>query len=395
MYYRRTIQSTIEKNIDRKEAVILTGMRRTGKTTLLQNVYQNIPSENKVWFDFENPLDVRIFEDIDYNDIYTRIIQQGNLSDKDRIYVFIDEVQNYPEISAIAKYLIDHYGVKFFLTGSASYYLKNLFPESLAGRKRILELYPLTFEEFLSFKGECVEQYKEIKKRKNKTILEYEKYDAYYDEFITWGGFPAVVLEEGNQEKKEILNDIFTSYFQKEILGLAEYRKNKKIRELILLLAARVGSKLDIVKISQEIGVTRSTIYSYIAFLEATYFIYLISPFSRSVDREISRAQKVYFCDNGILSILANLNQGQLFENVIYNQLKQNRKVQYYQKRNGAEIDFIIDEKYGYEVKNTASLVDVQRLVRRSGSLDLASTQVISKNYVEKMKGVIFGEFLK
>lgn len=138
-------------------------MRRVGKTTILRELYNAVP-DNKIWFDFENPLDIKYFEDIDYNDVYQNIIQKGNLKTQKRVYVFIDEVQLYPEISKVVKYLIDHYKVKFVLTGSASYYLKNLFPESLAGRKIIFEMYPLDFEEFLVFKKENGERYQKIKK---------------------------------------------------------------------------------------------------------------------------------------------------------------------------------------------------------------------------------------
>ena len=204
MYYPRKLEAQLKKNLHSKQAIIVTGMRRVGKTTILRELYETI-SNNKIWFDFENPLDVKYFEDIDYNDIYQNIIQKGNLNALKRVYVFIDEVQNYPEISKIVKYLIDHYGVKFVLTGSASYYLKNLFPESLAGRKIIFEMYPLDFEEFLIFKKENRERYQKIKNKKNITELDYELYDKYYQEFVEWGGFPEVVLASDKDAKRQWL----------------------------------------------------------------------------------------------------------------------------------------------------------------------------------------------
>ena len=244
--------------------------------------------------------------DIDYNDIFVNLINKG-MNKKDKIYVFIDEVQHYPEISKVIKYLTDHYQIKFVITGSASYYLKNLFPESLAGRKIIFELYPLDFQEFLIFKKQDLKKYEKIKNKKNINIIDHEYYDKLYEEFVEWGGFPEVVLEENFENKTELLNDIFSSYFQKEIIALADYRKNDKVRDLILLLSQGVGSKLDIDRLSQELQITRATVYSYLSFLEATYFIYLVSPFSQSIDRIVSGAQKVYFCDNGILKIMAKL----------------------------------------------------------------------------------------
>lgn len=394
MYYPRKLEARLKKNIHGKQAIIITGMRRVGKTTILRELYKAVPN-NKIWFDFENPLDVKYFEDIDYNDIYQNIVQKGNLNARKRIYVFIDEVQMYPEISKIVKYLIDHYEVKFVLTGSASYYLKNLFPESLAGRKIIFEMYPLDFEEFLIFKKEDRERYQKIKNKKNITELDYELYDRYYEEFVEWGGFPEVVLTNDKNAKQQRLEDIFGSYYQQEIVNLADYRKGHKVRDLIMLLATRVGSQLDLVKLSQELQIQRVTIYSYLAFLQDTYFIHLVSKLSRSIDREVSGTQKVYFCDNGILKVMARISAGQLLENAVYNQIKTKGRVSYFRKKSGAEIDFVLDKKTAYEVKRTASPVDIHNLVRIRRLAKLNQGFVVSQQYVKiKKNSVVFGQFL-
>lgn len=394
MYYQRNLEDKIKKKLKNSKAIIVTGMRQTGKTSMLKNIYHGIQGDNKVWFDFENPLDIKKFEGIDYNDILENIIMEGELDRKKRIYVFIDEVQHYPTISKIVKYLIDHHNIKFILTGSASYYLKNLFPESLAGRKILLELFPLDFEEFLRFKNKNIDKYLKIKNKKNINEADYEFYNKYYEEFIKYGGFPEVVLEKNLKNKRDLLEDIFSSYFQNEIVNLADYRKNDKVRDLILLLANRVGSQLDLVKLSQELQITRATLYSYLSFLQATYFIHLVSPFSKSIDREVSGSQKVYFCDNGILRIMANLNYGHLFENTVYNQLKLQGSINYYRKKTGAEIDFIFDKKIAYEVKLSASPVDINRLLRKMLVLKIKQGRVISKNYADNLDNIIFGQFL-
>lgn len=397
-YYNREIENQIIENLSNNKALIITGMRRVGKTTLLKKIYNDNIIGNKIWFDFENPLDIKYFEDVDYNDIYHNISSKiYNFKKNKQTYVFIDEVQHYPLISKIVKYLVDHYNIKFILTGSASYYLKNLFPESLAGRKIIFEMYPLTFREFLEFKNENVVAYDKIKKQKYINEIHYELYDKHYDEFVKWGGFPEVVLAENTKNKKTLLSDIFSSYFQNEIINLSDYRKNDKIRDLILLLSARVGSQLDLVKISQELQIHRATVYSYLSFLQATYFIHLVSPFSKSIDRKISGTQKIYFCDNGILRIIADINFGHLFENAIFNQLKINHSLCYFRKKTGAEIDFIADKKVCYEVKATATLVDIKQIDKKMRLIKLNKGFVVSKNYASnfidggKLK---YGQFL-
>lgn len=181
----------------------------------------------------------------------------------------------------IVKYLIDHYQVKFFLTGSASFYLKNLFSESLAGRKYIFELFPLSFKEFLLLKGERI-----CPPAPGERVLEaqYALLMRYYREYFEYGGFPQVIAKTSAEDKKRSFDDIFSSYFQLEVERLGDFRKVHVVRDLILLLAARSGSMLDVSKLSSELGVSRPTIYEYLSFLEGTYFIHIVRPWSKSRD---------------------------------------------------------------------------------------------------------------
>ena len=126
--FPRKIEKEVYDHLRRPPASVITGMRRTGKTTLMRRIFDKIETKNKRWFDFENPLDIKNFEEVDYN----HIVDNLRLDKDERMYIFIDEIQNFPEVSKIMKYLIDHYQIKFVVTGSASYYLRNLFPESLA-----------------------------------------------------------------------------------------------------------------------------------------------------------------------------------------------------------------------------------------------------------------------
>jgi predicted AAA+ superfamily ATPase len=116
-------------------------LRPAGKTTLLRHLYGLTPSKNKAFFDFENSLETKVFEEENFNAIWDNLANYGVNKGK-KAYIFIDEIQNLPIISRVVKYLYDHYETKFFLTGSSSFYLKNLFPESLAGRKFVFELFP-------------------------------------------------------------------------------------------------------------------------------------------------------------------------------------------------------------------------------------------------------------
>ena len=187
-----------------------------------------------------------------------------------------------------------------------------------------------------------------------------------------------------------MLEDIFTSYFQLEVMQLSDFRKTNVIRDLMLLLMERVGSKLDIQKISKELGVSRITLNEYISFLENTYFIKLVKPFSRKKDFEIRSTPKVYLCDSGLLGNLARVSAGALFENTIFTALRLHGEVDYYQKKSGAEIDFIVDKRYAYEVKSMPYAQDLSRLKTLAQELNLNTFKLVSKKY-SLLEGVTYG----
>jgi len=384
MFYPRKLLPKLEREIKTREIIVLTGMRRVGKTTLYRHLFEKIESENKVFLDLENPLEQRVFEEKDYNNILPNLKKYG-LNSKEKMYLFLDEVQAEPKAISAIKYLHDHYNIKFFLTGSSSFYLKNLFSESLAGRKFIFELYPLNFEEFLIFNGKDRKFWPTLaQKDKNKNYIAYEKKKKLYDEYLEFGGFPEVVLTNDRERKSMKLDDIFKSYFEKDVKVLADFRKINAFRDLILLLAQRVGSRLDISKISSELGVTRATCYSYLAFLKDTYFISLVSPFSRSVDREVSGSKKVYLCDTGMANHFAKISSGGLLENSIFNSLRHFSKLNYYQKRSGAEIDFVVNEKIGIEVKTKGTKSDLKKLTSIGRKIHLSEFYVITKDFIDQ-----------
>ena len=377
MLIERSLFKEIKPYFDSSQAIIITGMRRTGKTSLLQFIYQRIDSSNKLFLDLENPLNQKYFEESDYEKIKSELEILG-LNFTKKPYLFLDEIQLVKNLPSVVKYLIDHYKVKCFLTSSASFYLKNLFSESLAGRKYLFELFPLTFKEFLLFKNS------KIILPKNVELITKPIFDTVlnlYNEYLLFGGFPEVVLKKSIEEKKKSLEDIFTSFFQLEVLRLGDFRKNKAIRDLIMVLMERIGSKLVIQKISQELGISRPTIYEYLSFLESTYFLFLVRPFSKKRDVEIRKAPKVYLCDSGLANHFAKLNEGTVFENNVFQNLRTKGRINYYQRKSGVEIDFILDKSRAFESKINPQPADVTRLKRLVFELGFKEFKVVSKNY--------------
>lgn len=390
MLYQRRIFNLLTEQLRHPEIVVLTGMRRVGKTTLLRMVYDQVESKNKVFLDLENPIVQKVFTEIDYNNIWNNLSNYG-INPDEKTYIFIDEIQSMPEIITVIKYLYDHYKIKFFVTGSSSFYLKNLFPESLSGRKTIFELFPLDFEEFLVFKGFKADFNNLLEeKTKQKNLVYYEQKKGFFEEYLNYGGFPQVVLSSDVKRKTDMLSDIFTSYFEKEVRTLADFRNVTIFRDLVFLLMQRVGSKLDISKIASTLGTSRQSIYAYLSFLEKTYFIKLISPYSTNVDREISGTKKVYLCDTGFVNLFGKIDEGSLFENAVFNNLVRYGKLNYYQKRSGAEIDFILpDSKTAIEVKTKAIRQDLNKLKQTAELLKMDIHFVVSKVFVDEENVIV------
>lgn len=393
---KRFLFTTLMSYLEHKNALVITGMRQVGKTTLMKQVYDEVNSP-KLWFDFDNPLDMLHFENIDYDAIYNNLLKVSGAKNK-RIFVFIDEIQNLPEITKIIKYLIDKYKVKFIVTGSSNYYLKNLFPESLSGRKFLFVLPPLGFKEYLFFNDVITDA--DIISEENienglteYSLLDFKKYESNYKEYLEYGGFPEVVITHDFRTKREVLRNIFASFFEKDIRLLSDIKDIRELRDLILLLVPRTGNMLDITKLSSELGIHRVKLYDYLEFLQGVFFIKLIPKFSASIDRSVAGGKKIYFTDNGLLNVIGRVNEGQLFENSIANQLCLYGELSFYNKRNTSEIDFILDKKIAFEVKTKAVEKDLSKLENICSRIGIEKSYLISMNYTNT-KRTIFPMFL-
>jgi hypothetical protein len=378
-----------------KNAIVITGMRQVGKTTLMKQLADEWKGE-KIWFDFDNPLDLLIFENVDYNQIYENLRRESGAAEGERFLVCIDEIQNYPESTKIIKYLIDHYKVKFIVTGSSNYYLRNLFPESLSGRKFLYILNPLSFREYLYFNGllqedQLAPSFDDFFNKYPPVLV--HKRSQLYDEYLEYGGFPEVALTKNYETKRLILRNIFSSFFEKDIKVFTELKDVRELRDMILLLASRNGNIIDVTRISSELAINRVKAYSYLEFMEGTFFLRLIPKFSRSVDRGVAGGKKVYFSDTGILNLVAKVTPGQLLEVAVANQLLPYGDICFFNKRNTAEIDFILNKEIAIEVKSKAIEPDLHKLTKLAESIGLKRYYILSKTPSE-IVNVVYPWFL-
>ena len=387
--YLRKIYPELEAHLEKKYITVLTGMRRVGKTTALKHVLHKAKTTNKIYLDLERIENRHLFNKSNYKDIELSLAAEGIDLEKPCV-IALDEIQLVPNITSVIKYLYDSYKIKFLVTGSSSFYIKNHFTESLAGRKTIFEMHPLDFGEFLQFKEVKISS--KIPALHEFNLAFYNKHRSHYEEYIQFGGFPEVVMEPDKKSKKEYLRDIINAYIELDIKLLSDFQATDDLYRLMKLIAARVGSKTDYSKISSLTGLHRQKVKDYFQLLEHTYFINMIPPFTKNADREISLLKKFYFSDTGILNELAEVNSGAVFENAIANQLLRIGKLNYYNTKSGQEIDFIVDEKTAVEVKESASKTDLDILNRRAESLKMKKRLLIGRKFsIEKFSGFSWG----
>jgi len=344
----REIGQKIEKSLNSPMAILILGLRQTGKTTLVKSVCEGKKCQ---FFNFDLVSDRQEFLNANRHslaDFFERY--------KDRIIV-IDEVQKMPEAAEIIKYLYDRYGMKFILTGSSELKIKKNFGDSLAGRLRTYRLYPLSIKEILVQKN---------KMRENED-LDYEQAQNKVLKYLVYGSLP--VLENIAREEHHIfLRDFTEALLSKDILEMAEIKKSTKIYALARFLALQIGQLVNVNELAMLAEISRPSVYNYLDILEQMNIIIKARPISTNEKWAISEKFKVYFTDLGIRNFLVNnfesfngrLDQGALLENAAYVGIK--RRLDYEQKiykmgffrsKTGSEIDIVVKTKKEslYEVK--------------------------------------------
>ncbi len=391
LIHRTIFPALLDALLDQR-VIVITGMRRVGKTTTLRWLLDQVPSSNKIYMDLER-LDQRTVFEVPNYEVVLNYFRNLGLDPSKPLTVALDEIQNVQNLPSVVKYLSDHHGIKFLLTGSSSFYLKKFFTESLAGRKIVFEMFPLGFGEFLDFRDVPYRK-RHILEDMQFDAREYVRLSAYYEEFLAFGGLPSVVLEPRAEVKREILNDIFTSYINIDVQTMADFRKIGELKSLLKTLTSRIGNKLDLSKLSQIIGISRPTLNEYLEFLEMTYIIYRLPTFA-GPDKTISLGKKLYFRDNGIVSILGSPGEGARFENAIFNQLRNYGELAYLAKSNDYEVDFVItppdEPAIGLEVKVHPTAADRSRLTKIAQRHDLHQSFVIGRYATPAFNDFLWG----
>ena len=336
----RVQSAKVERTLFKGKAIIVSGARQVGKTTMLEQILQN----------YQDKLLVLDGDDITIQELLNRPnTQQIKQIIGDKKIVFIDEAQRIPEIGLTSKIIIDKFKhVQLILSGSSSFDLSSKVNEPLTGRKWTFNLWPVSWEEWQKHVG-------------------YVKAEQDVENRLVFGFYPDVLKHEENPE--QVLAELAESYLYKDILMYEGLKKPTAIKKLLQALAFQVGNEVSLQELGQTIGIDPKTVNVYIDILEKAYIIFRLTPLSRNLRNEIKAKNKVYFCDNGIRnSVIGQLQPlairqdiGILWENfMVSERVKQIsinndlRNYYFWRTTQQQEVDYIEEvngEFFAYEFK--------------------------------------------
>ncbi len=331
---KRIIEDKIFNRLAANKVMLIFGPRRVGKTVLIRQLIDRFQGKHLL-LNGEDMDSLTLLESKSISN-YKRLLDGIDL-------LAIDEAQNIPEIGQKLKLIVDEVpGIKVMASGSSSFDLQNKAGEPLVGRSTQFHLFPFSQAE-LSQKENMLEIKQNLEDR------------------LVYGSYPEVVNITDYTQKKDYLRDIVNAYLLKDILSIDGLKNSKKMIELLRLVAFQMGNEVSYDELAKQLGLSRNTVEKYLDLLAKVFVIYRLGSYSRNLRKEISKAGKWYFYDNGIRNaLIGNYNPialrddiGQLWESyLISERIKQsnyssNNKLFYFWRTyDGQEID-LIEESEG------------------------------------------------
>ena len=341
---REKYLSRLEKYINRKQIVILTGLRRVGKTTLMKLIIRRLLQQNIDKFHiFYVSLDDYLLRNHSITEIISEYRKIHKLRFEEKVFLFLDEVTYKSDFHLELKNIYDNQNVKIFAASSSSsvLYDKKAY---LTGRTFVLEIQPLDLEEYLSFSGI------EMKKRDAHLLK------SYFLDYIKIGGLPENVFSPNREYLMNLVDDII----QKDITAFYGLKNHQILRDFFTLLMERSGKQISINKLGRILGISPDTAKRYFYYFQSTFLIYTLPRWGKTTQMLLS-PKKIYSADLGIKYLfIGERDYGSYFENYVFLKLK-NKTNLYYIYENGYEIDFFTETKILIETKFYSKITGRQK----------------------------------
>ena len=366
----------LDKYLNTSQVVVITGIRRCGKSSLLFLLKQALVlSESE--FCYCNFDDERI---VPYpnllNDIYTLHLE---LYRNDPVF-FFDEIQEVPGWEKFVNRMYEQ-GRKVFITGSNATMLSSEISSSLTGRNKVLELFPFSFSEYLRFEGKSYQPERLSVKQKSLLINDLSAY-------LERGGFPLVVKEKD----AEIAHSLFQDILYRDIVVRYKLSNVEEVKQIALYLASNTSKLFSYATLQSVSGLkSLSSVKNYLQYFESSYLFYYLKKFDYSVKKQIMNSRKVFAVDNAIpnrLGFRFSENKGRLLENMVFIELKR-RSCEIFYYSGKFECDFLLKENLLItEAIQVSYTLNAENYSRETGGL----REVMELFGIEKATLIVFDD---
>jgi hypothetical protein len=380
--------------IDTKKIITLIGVRRCGKTSILYSTInelcENIPKERILFLNFE---DERLELNLDELDLvlqsYRELYPQYDLKD---CYFFFDEIQNIPGWEKFIRRVYDTLSTNIYITGSNSKFLSSEIATSLRGRTLVFEVFPLSFSEYLSFKGIGVDLY-------SSASLAYIKNEQI--KFLKEGGFPEILFLD-EQYRNQTLQEYFNVLLYKDLAERYNITNTIALKFFLKRIIASTTKPISINKIYNElkssgIKIGKNTLYDFLDYVQNIYLALTLHRYDNSLISKELGEKKVYSIDIGLNNAIEfkfSEDIGKALENSVYLELRRRNQELFYYKDTNSECDFILNDKnkitealqVTYEMSNEKTKSrEFKGLINACKSFELTSGKIITSDTEDEL----------
>lgn len=329
-FFDRSQSAVIREYVDDPNVLIISGIRRSGKSTIMR-VLQREQPESDYYFNFDDERLIKFSVD-DFQMLLEIFIE---LFGKQSTFYF-DEIQNIEGWERFIRRLYEQ-GNKIFITGSNAKLLSKELGTHLTGRNIQLEVYPLSFKEIV-----CHEHPELLSKRALST-LEVGTLLNLFSTYITYGGIP----EYFKFRKKEYLKNLYEGIIYRDVIARHRIGNEKPLKELVYYFTSHIGKEFSYSNLCETLGLgSPNTVSKYCSYLEDCYLCFFLSRYSHSLNKQIQYNKKCYMIDSALIRLIGfrvGEDRGRLLENMVFLHLKMQGKEIFFHKEQ-KECDFIIRE---------------------------------------------------
>ncbi len=377
---RREVQAEIARFLLQREIIFVTGVRRSGKSSLLRLICGDLLERGDVapadilYLNFDDER-FSSFTVQDFAPLYETFLELEN--PRGRRYLFLDEIQRIPGWERWLNRLYEFEDVRIFVTGSNAAMLSPEVATSLTGRHRQIAVWPFSFREFLALKGLSFDD------KDSDRLLHSPETKAdirrLFTQYVEIGGFPEVA----RTGDATLLEQYWRDILYRDVIARYAIKNIKEIKEISLFLAANPGSVQSYRKLGNLIGIRSvNTVKNYLGALADVYLFQFIDLFAYSLKRQIYNPSRVYCVDaalGGAVSFRFSQNIGHVYENMVFLALKRcGKEVFYWKSVRGREVDFVVKEglRIAEAIQVCASLADPKTREREFRSLYEAAEEL-------------------